>query len=240
MTINSFGFASISGLGALGAELMQYTWDQLTSGEVANIPPGQFDCETTATNRLWHHLEQTESWPKLFRFMAESICELEDLLGQANKDRYISTAYGLQLDLIGEMVRLPRNGASDELYAQLIKVEVQTLYSSGTIPEILDAAAGIITDGRDIELEEFQVAAFSLSIPNLSELEFSVLKAILCDMPAAGVAALLETSSGNDPGWDYEDPPDTDVLYEAGWGYDSGTDEVQSHWSYAVSFGDCN
>lgn len=230
--------AGVFGKGALQGGAPAYTWDDLNNGVTDTIPPGQHDCETTATNRLWKHLERTISWPKLVRFFGAVFCLLEDLLAQVENDLYISTAYGIQLDYIGEMIGLPRNGVSDVRYAQLIKVEVQTLYSSGTIPQILDAAAGIITDGRTIELFEFEFAAFMLEIQNLTADEFAVVKKILCDMPAAGVSALLVVTTGGEPGWDYEDPPATDVLYEAGWAYSSGTDLVQAHWSYGVSFGD--
>lgn len=237
--------AGVNGGGGIEGVLPLYTWDQLVDwkgdGEdtVETIPVGQHDCEKTATNRLWKHLELTESWPKLVKYFGAVFCLLEKLLLQVENERYVSTAYGVQLDMIGEAIGLDRNGASDARYRELIKVEVQTLYSSGTIGQILDAAAGIITDGRAIELFEFDEAAFLLTIPNLTAVEFAVLKKIMCDMPAAGVSALLGVTTGGEPGWDYQDPPTTDVLYEAGWAYSSGTDEVQAHWSYAVSFGDC-
>ena len=198
------------------------------------IPAGQLDAVLTAVQRLWKQLEGRVTWEDLASIMGQAFRDADAQLGSIKSQIPVSSATGVQLDEIGAMVNLPRYGLDDDDYRTAIKVEVQTLVSSGTIPQILGAVTTIISDGRDVSYKELYPATFIVTVEALTVEELDLLLALLCDMPQAGVAALLATNDvALSRGFGYT----SGVLYAGSWAYTTGsTPGISSPWGYALPF----
>lgn len=165
-------------------------WDQILDGP---IRPGSLDAKQTALNRLWKQFEVAPNWRLVMTVIGELGDELDDRWKSINFSRYVNTASGVQLDMIGELVRRDRSGLSDTEYRLAIIAETVSLFSSGTVPEILEVVEALLGPSvGSVFIEQFP-AAWKICIPNLSPGFFDLLLEILADQPAAGVAATLCT-----------------------------------------------
>lgn len=176
-----------------------FPWDDLILTDPATgdlilpdgIPVGDLDCTRTAINRIWKQFESQPNWLSLFTLYGGLGDQLEARMKSIDESRYVSTAEGVQLDLIGEMVRRPRNGLDDDDYRLAIIAETVSLFSSGTIPDILAVIEALLGEGAGVVFTEKFPASWVLCIPSLTPDFFNLLLEILADQPAAGVAATL-------------------------------------------------
>jgi len=84
---------------------------------------------------------------KLLRIFAEPFQELEDVFQTLKFERWIDTAIGEQLRLIGVLCGEPEPaGATDAIYRRRIKARIRTNRSSGLIEELLTIARLIHDD----------------------------------------------------------------------------------------------
>lgn len=74
----------------------------------------------------------------LVRIIADEIQELERVILDVWASRLIDLATGVQLDLIGKIVVLPREGLLDDDYRKLLLVKIQVNVSDGTPEEVID------------------------------------------------------------------------------------------------------
>ena len=63
---------------------------------------------------------------------------LHDVIVDVAKFRLIETAYGQQLDNIGEELGVPRAGSTDEEYRILLRIRAYKRKSQGTRPDVID------------------------------------------------------------------------------------------------------
>lgn len=213
-----------------------FTWDQLVLGSVDTIPVGELDTTTTAINRIYKQWQGLQSWLDMAEWTGQTTKDADEQQGQILDQISIQTSTGVQLDKIGELVGIRRNGLSDTEFRAAIKVEVQTLFASGTIPDVLGAIASILNDPtRTIVFRESFPAAFVVTIDSLTVAELDLILELVCDVPAAGVAALIGIGDdGYARGFGYTPEPE----HAGTWGYDSASDTpgIASPWGYAVPF----
>lgn len=103
--------------------------------------------------------------------------------------RFLDSADGAQLDLIGRIVREDRRGATDALYRNRIRVRVLINRSNGRIPEILEILTlfeGVTTPGV-FSISEPPPAAMILEHLDLPGNPYSEILLILRAVKAAGV-----------------------------------------------------
>lgn len=155
------------------------------------IRPGELDAATTAIRRLWYQLQNGIEWPRLMTFIGEQWAEQERALGSVDQARYLSTAEGVVLDEIGALVNRARAGLSDDLYRLAIRAEAGSIFASGTIPEIVELTRSLL--GDDLRVREHFPGLVVVSAPDVAVDVFLVLLQVLADVPAAGVAGILET-----------------------------------------------
>lgn len=174
--------------------------------ELLAIEPGEMDVVQSALDRRYKQLEVTpgdtdDPWGDLLSLIGEVFDEPEAVLQSVDVDRHRRTAQGLQLEQIGALVGRPRGSlTSDEDYRQAILVDASTLFSSGTLPEVLELAEALV--GQAGEVVEMFPAAFRLRIPDLSAARAALLADILSDVPGAAISAQLSTyDSANTGGW---------------------------------------
>lgn len=79
----------------------------------------------------------TEAFLTIF---AEMIQELEDGVYPLITDRFIDTAVGAQLDVIGKIVGYPRSGLLDEPYRLRLKARIAVNRSSGSLEDLITVA----------------------------------------------------------------------------------------------------
>lgn len=188
----TYGFLYGSALYGEGGEFLfgSVTWDQLADPNVF-APVGTLDYATTTKNRLYKQWEEDPEWLSMMDIIAASWAEVEGQLLEINDFRSVSTAFGVQLDLVGELVGRDRNGLNDEDYRRAIIVDANTLFSSGTPWELTELVRTLYPN-NDVSYREFYPASFVLSISGLSLEEFQLTLDIMQDTPPAGVGSLLE------------------------------------------------
>jgi hypothetical protein len=146
---------------------------------------------TGAVDRL---LEQYKQKPNLEGVLGATVNQLqglEDALWGLLTERWLDSAAGEQLDLIGRIVNLPRDAWADTAYRLLLKVEILSLRSSGR-PEELISLASLALGAEAFELLE----AEDLD-PDASSTHAAVLIRALeaLELPAAFYARLFRRAA---------------------------------------------
>lgn len=90
----------------------------------------------------------------------DEVQEVEDALWQLLVERWLDSAEGVQLDVLGRIVGEPRRGRDDDVYRVWIGARNMVSRSSGTTSEMLAIARRIIAPTDVIRLEEYYPAAF--------------------------------------------------------------------------------
>lgn len=215
-----------------------YVWSQLTDGTLPDgLPIGELDCVNTARERLYKQWERQPTWIDMCEAHGTPFRELDVQQGEILEQTTIQGATASRLDAFGASINLPRNGMTDDEYRAAIKIELQTLYASGTILDVLASIGSILNDpARSVTYVERYPASFLVSIADLTLDEYELILALVCDVPAAGVAALLGASDlGLSGGFGYDaGPPD----YAGSWSYgaSSNTPGICAPWGYSVPF----
>lgn len=188
----TYGFLFGSALYGSGGDFLfgSVTWDELGDPSVFS-PVGTLDYATTTQNRLFKQWEDDPEWLSMMDIIAASFAEVEGQLLEINDNRSVSTAFGVQLDDVGELVGRKRNGLDDADYRRAIIVDANTLFSSGTPWELTELVRTLYPDNA-VSYREFYPASFVLTIFGLSFEEFKLTLDIMQDTPPAGVGALLE------------------------------------------------
>lgn len=192
---------------------------------LVEIRPGELDATTTAQRRVaWYQLASATTWPVLATEIGTGHQIQERALGSVDQARYLSTAEGVALDELGALVGLPRNGLEDKLYRAAIRVEAGTLWSSGTLPEIVSLARGLF--GATTRVRPYYPAVVHVQAREVDAEIYTVMLSILGDVPAAGVALILsEYVSGGVGGWgSTTDPGGTETPGHGTWSSTTGTD----------------
>ena len=101
--------------------------------------------------------------------MVAPIQDIEDALMTMNLLRAIDGSVGVQLDLIGGIVGLPRmNGWDDETYRTQLRARIKMNDSQATGPEIIDAFA-VLSGAQTIIYDDLSLAAVAME----SEISFT-------------------------------------------------------------------
>lgn len=123
--------------------------------------PTASDLVTEGLDRLSSQFQESPVITELLKAFLESIRDTEDGLLQLLSERGISTAIGVQLDLIGKIVNEPRMGRGDEDYRQALYIRIFINNSEGTPNEILQALR-ISTQATRTDYWEHHPASFHL------------------------------------------------------------------------------
>jgi len=119
---------------------------------------------------------------------------IEEALQALLSDRVLTVAYGELLDVLGSIVKQPRNGMVDDDYRRWIGARIQIYRSSGTAIEILNVFEPIAPAGATLRIRDEYPAGFTLEIDNVvTTVVLALLLAVMLRlMRAAGVRGLLE------------------------------------------------
>lgn len=87
--------------------------------------------------------------------------ELEDVFFELLENRWLDTAEGAQLDILGEILDLDRYGRDDESYRTLLNLKVEINTSSGT-PEIIIKAVKLLYGATEVIYSPAYPAGFNI------------------------------------------------------------------------------
>lgn len=150
---------------------------------------------------------------------------IESTLKDMQRNRYIATASGAQLDIVGEIVGISRGALSDDQFRTAIYFQIYLNQSKGT-PELLISFLKNITGSNNVKLIEIYPATIQLVFETINPIPPN-LKTLLENVAPAGVEIILTlVPSGKIFGYDGEGglPPDTETL---GWGEDGAGFETE-------------
>jgi hypothetical protein len=138
--------------------------------------------------------------------LGEDVTVLQDIAAAFDLD----TAQGEQLDMIGSLLDLPRQGFDDDRYRTFLQIQVQLILSAmrdeanwtGTHNNILEICRTFIGPFGSISLQNLSPYSFVLSIPSITDpVELGILISFLCKALYAGVLGQIIQTLGPDSLW---------------------------------------
>ena len=157
----------------------------------------------------------------------------------------VETAQGVQLDAIGSLVGLPRQGFDDIDYRRFLNIQIDLLLSAaredgewtGTVPNILSIARTFIGPGiaDPIIYTPAPPYAFSLTVPGVDTSQMLLLASFLCKAIYAGVLGQVTILLAGDSLWD---SASVGPITDGGiWGSASVVVAPSSVWNLTITIG---
>jgi len=157
---------------------------------------------------------------KLLRSLVGPAQDVENAFQQLLTGRFVDTAIGEQLDIIGKIVGQPRNGQDDDTYRRFIRAEIRANRSDGVFEDLIavaelvvgDAATTIVTRNEGTATARVLVDGGSIT-PTVA----AALVAFMVRAKAAGVRIVTEWMESAPSGiFQFDDGPGWDVGHLAG------------------------
>lgn len=173
-----------------------------------------YDHEATALARLAQYLRDKPNTTAVLGAFTAQHQDLETAVQQLLVDRTLDNAFGEQLDILGDLVGQPREGADDTTYRQRVRARVALNRSSGTSPELI-ALFLLLVPTATLKLRDEWPAALTLEVNGVAvtSATAAILVYFLRLAKVGGVRAILE--------WG-EAPPAELFQMDAGLGFDQG------------------
>jgi hypothetical protein len=176
--------------------------------------PNEVEFCEKADERVLVQMDDTVGNRKFRDFICELVGPLghyasvaEDVEGAFD----IDTAVGIQLDMIGAVIGLPRQGFSDLRYRVFLNIQVDLILSAmrneanwtGTHNNILRICRTFIGDTEPLPvlLSNIPPYSFVLSVPNVAGSELDLLIRFVCIALYAGVLGQVMTTLADDSLW---------------------------------------
>lgn len=120
------------------------------------------DYEERGIARLPGYQQTAANWDSLLRALLSEAQAVEDALEQLENERYLSVAIGQQLDDIGTILDLAREGRSDDDYRFALQGRASSLAGSGEGDLLIDGYL-FLTQGSRVIISEFRPATAELT-----------------------------------------------------------------------------
>src|SRR6266849_1566444 len=169
------------------------------------LPPHDLTVVKDAQDRLIQQYKRLKL-QNLVGSLATPAQDLEDALNQILTQRWIATAVGAQLDVLGKIVGQPRNNLDDGTYRLFIAARILVNKSSGGPEELYTILKTVLSSAATLELRYFLPCEFTMTIHGvaISNDLATVLAALIKAARVAGVGAQLI--------WSTVDPSGTFTL----------------------------
>lgn len=168
---------------------------------------------------LIEHFKNSTNLKAVLAAYLAQVQELEAMMFDLLEDRNLDTAVGSQLDVIGEILGLDRNGLSDSDYRSYLRARIVLNFGSGTIEDVRDVIQLVtVTSGTvTIDISESfpsDPAHFEIIITDpIIAGEATIIASVVADAKGAGIRGVIT----------YWIDPTADVFqYDDGPGYDDG------------------
>lgn len=158
----------------------------------------------------------------------------------------LATAQGVQLDAIGEVIGLTRQGFPDDRYRTFLEIQTDLVLSAaredanwtGTVNNILRICRTFVgPTAPTISLVNIPPYNFLLTIPGITLSEFDILKNFICVAIYAGVLGRIIFVDNPGSRWDSSAVgpiPDGGI-----WGSSAVAVPGAAIWAYSSTVGDC-
>ena len=160
------------------------------------------DWATRLKSRLFEQFKDEETHPN-FHAIVEAIAaraqDIENVAQQVYTITSIDDSEGVQLDVLGRIVREPRGGKTDALYRLFIRAKVRANRSSGTHEDLYAVLVALFGPGTEATITPAPPAGIVVTItaPLLDSDDQTAALHFLIIAKAAGVKLWLETSPGD-------------------------------------------
>jgi hypothetical protein len=137
----------------------------------------------------------------LVRAFMGPVQELEDTLWAMYTERFVSTAVGAQLDLIGRIVGQERLGYDDDGYRRLVRARIAANRSDGIVADLVTITTLVIDDEvADIVVDQQHPAAVVVRVEGepVTEETANIAISLLRRGASGGVRILFEYSESDD------------------------------------------
>lgn len=132
-----------------------------------------------------------EDFEKILRVLLKQVQDIEDANFQILNERSIFTAIGAQLDVIGILLVVPREGLEDEPYRKKLLLKVATNSADGTPNSMIDIIK-TYSEGSSVEIREGVIAFGNIIITAGSTLD-SGLWSLVQDIKPVGTLWNIHT-----------------------------------------------
>lgn len=88
---------------------------------------------------LIQYFQEFNEFTEMLDVLNTQFEDLEAALFQLIEDLWLTTAVGVQLDLLGEHLNLPREGRDDETYRSLLQLKAKVNAGAGTPEDLISA-----------------------------------------------------------------------------------------------------
>ena len=187
-------------------------------------------------------IEQYKESPNLRAWISSYLKQVQDLenaIWEVINLRFLPNAFGHQLDVLGKLVGLEREGLSDDLYRGAINLQIRINLSHGTPIDVLVVARLLLGQAYPtIEYSERSPATIILKfIKELMPQERFTLYRGLLDVKAAGVKLFVHEVTNPDNTFTFNDAALTLGNDSAkGWGSVHGA-TTHGVWSHVACLG---
>ena len=152
------------------------------------------DHEDRGIARLPGYQQSATNWGKLLRALLSEAQSLEDALDQLENERHLSIAVGQQLDEIGTILDLAREGRSDDDYRFALQGQASALAGSGEGNVLIDGYL-FLTSATGVLIAEHQPATAELfallDADTFTSAEDNAITVAMNEIKAAGIQLIL-------------------------------------------------
>lgn len=153
------------------------------------------DHRAAALARLAQQLKGKTNLELFMGTFANRYQGVEDALWQLYTERWLETALGQQLDVLGRIIGQPRgNSANDEAYRLRLRARQRANHSSGTIEQLIAVFVALGIPVADLWFEPQFPAQLTLHIQNTVIDDATLYAEFLEDSRLGAVRALLHTT----------------------------------------------
>lgn len=155
---------------------------------------------------------------KLIAALTGPANDLEAALQALLTERAVDTAFGVQLDQLGDIVGQPRNGATDDDYRRYLRARIATNRSHGIFEDLIRVSVLVLNDPTNVvDVQTYQIATAVVSVlaATVTTAVADILISFLLQAKEAGVRIILIYSNF---------PPSTTFTYDgtSAQAYDNG------------------
>lgn len=157
--------------------------------------PGQFRSKDDAQNNV----------EKFLTAVGGSVQDLWQAMQHVLLLRTIESANGAQLDVLGKIVKEPRNGLDDETYRRRVRARIAVHRSKGTVEDLIKVTELVLLDDAVlIRVVPEPVGSVVIHLENAAiadTIADTVLFGFLQAAAAAGVRVILHSGSADPADW---------------------------------------
>lgn len=170
-----------------------------------------------AQQRLISQFKEKPNINLLLEILVQPLQAFENVLIAVLQQRWIDTAQGVQLDGLGEILGIARQGLTDDPYRDALRLQIGINTSTGIASIVIDLI-GIITQSTIVELSEYFPACIDVYVNGDHINEYIVVT--IMRIIAAGVCLMLRVGKdafgfwGDPTAWGFND-----VGFDAGGGW---------------------